>query len=101
MRPTDVHPHAAIRTAFQPIVDLRDRSIYAYEALARGPEGEPAAWVFANTRDSDDLGELDHTIRATAMRTARRLAMKARAARVPRSTRRCRTPVGRNFPMTS
>ncbi len=78
MRPTDVLPHTAIRTAFQPIVDLRDRSIYAYEALVRGPDGEPAAWVFANTRDQADLGELDHTIRATAMRTARRLSMKAR-----------------------
>ncbi|MDE3009672.1 MAG: EAL domain-containing protein [Pseudomonadota bacterium] len=78
MRPTEVLPHAAIRTAFQPIVDLRDRSVYAYEALARGPEGEPASWVFAGSRDNEELGRLDHSIRVTAMRTARRLSMKAR-----------------------
>jgi EAL domain-containing protein (putative c-di-GMP-specific phosphodiesterase class I) len=74
---TDAGSRAAIRTAFQPIVDLRDRSVYAYEALARGPEGEPASWVFASSRD-EDLGDLDHSIRVTAIQTARRLSMKAR-----------------------
>ena len=76
-RQTDAFSHASIRTAFQPIVDLRDRSVYAYEALARGPEGEPASWVFANTTN-DEMGALDHSIRVTAMKTARRLSMKAR-----------------------
>jgi EAL domain-containing protein (putative c-di-GMP-specific phosphodiesterase class I) len=73
----DAGSRNAIRTAFQPIVDLRDRSVYAYEALARGPEGEPAAWVFASSSD-EDLSALDHSIRVIAMRTARRLSMKAR-----------------------
>ena len=30
-----------IRSVFQPIVDVRDRRIYAHEALLRGPDGSP------------------------------------------------------------
>lgn len=59
-------------------MDLRDRSVFAYEALARGPEGEPASWVFARSRDRAELGDLDQTLRVTAMQTAQRLSMKAR-----------------------
>jgi EAL domain-containing protein (putative c-di-GMP-specific phosphodiesterase class I) len=33
--------------AFQPIVDIRNREIISYEALVRGPRGEPSASVFA------------------------------------------------------
>ncbi len=33
--------------AFQPIVDVRNREIISYEALVRGPRGEPSAEVFA------------------------------------------------------
>jgi EAL domain-containing protein (putative c-di-GMP-specific phosphodiesterase class I) len=33
--------------AFQPIVDVRSREIISYEALVRGPRGEPSASVFA------------------------------------------------------
>lgn len=31
--------------AFQPIVDARDRSVYAYEALVRGTDGSGAASI--------------------------------------------------------
>jgi len=34
--------------AFQPIVDVSTRSVYAYEALVRGPGGESAASVLSN-----------------------------------------------------
>jgi len=34
-----------IRMAFQPIVDLRDSKVFAYEALVRGPDGGSAASV--------------------------------------------------------
>jgi EAL domain-containing protein (putative c-di-GMP-specific phosphodiesterase class I) len=34
--------------AFQPIVDVRNREIISYEALVRGPRGEPSAEVFAH-----------------------------------------------------
>jgi EAL domain-containing protein (putative c-di-GMP-specific phosphodiesterase class I) len=33
--------------AFQPIVDVRNREIISFEALVRGPRGEPSASVFA------------------------------------------------------
>ena len=33
--------------AFQPIVDARNREIISFEALVRGPHGEPSASVFA------------------------------------------------------
>lgn len=78
MRPTDLPAQSTIRTAFQPIVDLRDRSIFAWEALARGPAGEPAAWVFAQAPQATDLDALDLSIRANAMRSARRLRMRER-----------------------
>lgn len=34
--------------AFQPIVDVRNREIISYEALVRGPRGEPSSEVFAH-----------------------------------------------------
>lgn len=36
--------------AYQPIVDLRTRSIYAHEALVRGPNGESAFSVLSQVR---------------------------------------------------
>ncbi len=42
-------PHIPFSMAFQPIVDLKDGGIFAYEALARGPNGEPAATVLDHT----------------------------------------------------
>jgi|TARA_Y100000589_G_scaffold192520_1_gene182277 EAL domain-containing protein (putative c-di-GMP-specific phosphodiesterase class I) len=33
--------------AFQPIVDVSTASVYAYEALVRGPAGEPASTILA------------------------------------------------------
>ncbi len=37
----------AFTFAFQPIVDLQDRAVVAYEALVRGVGGEPAAEILA------------------------------------------------------
>ncbi|WP_208948144.1 EAL domain-containing protein [Segnochrobactrum spirostomi] len=39
--------------AFQPIVDVLDRTIWAYEALARGGQGESAHWVLAHVNDEN------------------------------------------------
>ncbi len=39
--------------AFQPIVDSRSRSIFSYEALVRGPAGEPAITVLGRLVDSN------------------------------------------------
>ena len=62
--------------AFQPIVDIRDRSVFAYEALVRGPAGEPASTIFANVND-DNCYRFDQTCRYKAIELAARLEMQA------------------------
>ncbi len=42
-------PYFPFSMAFQPIVDVRAGSVLAYEALARGPKGEPASSVLDST----------------------------------------------------
>lgn len=39
-----------VRMAFQPIVDARTRTVYAYEALVRGSNGEGAGEVIARVQ---------------------------------------------------
>ncbi|MGY6553890.1 MAG: EAL domain-containing protein [Wenzhouxiangella sp.] len=60
--------------AFQPIVDVRDRSTFAHEALVRGPNGEPASAVFAAVNDSNQY-RFDQTCRIKAIEMAARLNM--------------------------
>ncbi|WP_428505974.1 EAL domain-containing protein [Roseateles sp.] len=55
--------------AFQPIVDLRDGSIYAHEALVRGPQGESAASVLALIND-DNRYRFDQACRVKAIKDA-------------------------------
>ena len=47
-----------ISMAFQPIVDIRDNSVFAYEALVRGKDGagagEVLSWVNENNRYTFD-----------------------------------------------
>lgn len=51
-------PEFPFSMAYQPIVDVRQGRVLAYEALARGPQGEPASYVlnrsFHNQRYSVD-----------------------------------------------
>ena len=42
-------PHVEFSMAFQPIVDVSAGVIYAYEALTRGPHGEPASSILSKT----------------------------------------------------
>ena len=42
-----ISPPFPFTMAFQPVVDLAHRRIYAYEALVRGPVGESAASVLS------------------------------------------------------
>ena len=61
-----------IRMAFQPIIDWQSKSIFAYEALVRGPEGEGAGWVFQHIND-DNKYYFDQACRVKAIETAAKL----------------------------
>ena len=61
--------------AYQPIVDLAARSIYAHEALVRGPNGEPAQWVLSQVTDTNRY-RFDQTCRVEAIRGAAELEMQ-------------------------
>lgn len=75
IRCRDAQPLAIpLQMAFQPIVDARDRSVFAYEALVRGPGGEPAGWVLERVA-ADQLYTFDQTCRVLAIDTAQRLGM--------------------------
>jgi EAL domain-containing protein (putative c-di-GMP-specific phosphodiesterase class I) len=63
--------------AFQPIVDIRNREIISYEALVRGPRGEPSASVFARVPRYNLLG-FDEVCRRKAIHLASRLKIPNR-----------------------
>jgi blue light- and temperature-responsive anti-repressor len=60
--------------AYQPIVDIDARQIISYEALIRGPRGEPAGQVFARVRP-EETHSFDTESRVTAIRLAARLGI--------------------------
>lgn len=63
----------SLRTVFQPIVDLEDRSVVAYEALTRGPAGttlESPAALFEAARAAGLLSDLDRRCRSGALTAA-------------------------------
>jgi EAL domain-containing protein (putative c-di-GMP-specific phosphodiesterase class I) len=61
--------------AFQPIVDITDRSVFAYEALVRGAAGEGAATVFG-ALDRAALHSFDRDARCEAVRLAAGLGLQ-------------------------
>jgi EAL domain-containing protein (putative c-di-GMP-specific phosphodiesterase class I) len=63
-----------LKVAFQPIVDVARREVFAYEALIRGANGESAGQVLASALP-DQLYTLDQTCRVLAIATAQRLGM--------------------------
>jgi diguanylate cyclase (GGDEF)-like protein/PAS domain S-box-containing protein len=78
----DVLGAGAIRSFFQPIVDLETRSVVAYEALARGPVGPLATpdALFSAAREAGLLAELDEACRLAAFEGASRLGLVAPCA---------------------
>jgi len=62
--------------AFQPIVDTANRRVFAYEALVRGPAGEPAGSVLDQIT-KDNRYFFDQAARVNAIRLAAELGMTA------------------------
>jgi EAL domain-containing protein (putative c-di-GMP-specific phosphodiesterase class I) len=61
--------------AYQPIVDLRTSSVFAHEALVRGPNGESAQSVLAQVNDSNRY-QFDQACRVKAIRGAAELGIQ-------------------------
>ncbi len=63
--------------AFQPVVDVEQRRIHAYEALVRGENGE-SAWSVLSKVTDDTRYAFDQACRVKAIETAARLEMDRR-----------------------
>lgn len=61
--------------AFQPIVDIRTKTIFAHEALIRGPNGEGAATILRKV-NNDNTYRFDQACRVKAVKTAAELQLK-------------------------
>lgn len=73
-RSTDAPIDMDLRMAFQPIVDVGRREVFAYEALVRGADGQGAGWVLAQVTP-ETLYRFDQTCRVLAIETAARLGL--------------------------
>ncbi|MBR9885878.1 MAG: EAL domain-containing protein [Oceanospirillales bacterium] len=60
--------------AFQPIVDIRDRSIYSQEALVRGVDGSSAASIFRHVHEGNRYA-FDQACRVKAVNLAAQLGI--------------------------
>ena len=67
--------------AFQPIVDVKSRRVYAYEALLRGTGGESAAEVLSQVTPENRY-LFDRLCRAKTIEMAARLGVTGRGARL-------------------
>lgn len=70
-----------ITMAFQPIVDLTDRSVWAYEALVRGTDGSSAPEVLSRL-NSGNRYAFDQLCRVRSLELASRLGIATRGARL-------------------
>jgi EAL domain-containing protein (putative c-di-GMP-specific phosphodiesterase class I) len=65
--------------AYQPIVDVARRSVYAHEALVRGPQGEGALSVLAQVTEHNRY-RFDQACRVKAIKTAALLGLTERVS---------------------
>lgn len=65
----------SITMAFQPVVNVINQEIYAYEALVRGLNGEGAGQVLARVTH-DTMYAFDQACRVKAIELAARLGLK-------------------------
>ncbi|MGQ3053736.1 MAG: EAL domain-containing protein [Roseateles sp.] len=63
--------------AYQPIVDVGNRSVFAHEALVRGPQGEGAMSVLAQVNEANRY-RFDQACRVKAIKTAAQLGVAER-----------------------
>ncbi len=63
--------------AFQPVVDVEAARVYGYEALVRGPSGEPAKTVLSQVT-ADNRYAFDQACRVKAIELAAALGMERR-----------------------
>jgi EAL domain-containing protein (putative c-di-GMP-specific phosphodiesterase class I) len=63
--------------AYQPIVDIGSRELFAHEALVRGTAGEPAPSVLSQVTE-DNRFRFDQACRVKAIKTAAKLDMQSR-----------------------
>ena len=63
-----------LKMAFQPILDVNQGTVFAYEALVRGANGESAGEVLGAVRQ-EEVYAFDQTCRVLAIDTAKRLGM--------------------------
>jgi EAL domain-containing protein (putative c-di-GMP-specific phosphodiesterase class I) len=63
--------------AFQPIINVATREVISFEALVRGPSGEPSAEVFAKV-PRENLYRFDQACRVKAIHVAKRLNLQTR-----------------------
>lgn len=64
----------AFDMAFQPIVNMTHKKVFAYEALVRGPEGQSAASIFAQVHDGNRY-RFDQACRIKAIERASELGL--------------------------
>lgn len=67
----------AFSMAFQPIVNLADNSVFAFEALVRGPNNE-SAWSVLSKINERNRYYFDQAARVTAIRLAAQLNIQTR-----------------------
>jgi EAL domain-containing protein (putative c-di-GMP-specific phosphodiesterase class I) len=61
--------------AFQPIVDIKTKTIFAHEALIRGPNGEGAYTILSKV-NNENAYRFDQACRVKAVKTAAELKLK-------------------------
>lgn len=75
----DQGPPLTFSMAFQPIVNVKERSVFAYEALVRSPQGDGARTIL-DKLTSKNIYAFDQQCRVTAIELAARLKIAEQGA---------------------